>query len=269
MLGSVEPERPSSTGDITPRSLGAVALVSGLMVLAIGAGLLLTTASDKSETPGSPGDSESIGDQRRPDARVPAGVANPAGVPSPGTAGQPSNGTAGVPSNGTAGGAAGAVIPGVPAVPSGVAPLPSVNPPGPAAPHPVEIPVVIPAEAALPPSLPPAVIGALAPDAQRPTVPLPVIAPVDAAAPIGGPGCSRAALLLPLTLPNGGWVCTDPVPAAEQPRLGAPCATNGIASQWDLLPIARWVCVPQQPAPPAPPAPAEVAAPEPEIPAEP
>ncbi|WP_067715408.1 hypothetical protein [Nocardia yamanashiensis] len=232
MLGSVEPERPSSTGDITPRSLGAVVLVSGLMVLAIGAGLLLTTASDRGGDSNRPGDSETIDDRRLPDS--PAGVANPAGAPASGTVGVPS------------GGAAGAVIPGAPVVPSGVAPVSPVTPPGPAAPHPVEIPVVIPA-----------------------LVPLPVIAPIDAAAPIGGPGCSRAALLLPLTLPNGGWVCTDPVPATEQPRLGAPCATNGVAAQWDLLPIARWICVPQQPAPPAPPAPAEIAEPQPEFPAEP
>ncbi|WP_067827998.1 hypothetical protein [Nocardia inohanensis] len=205
MLGSVEPERPSGTGDIDPRSLGVVVLVSGLMVLAVGGGMLLTASGDEGRPASPPAGSESIDEQRVPASRLPAGAADPASVPT------------------------GAVVPRSPNGPVGAAPVPTSPPPipapTPAVPHPVERPVVI--------------------GAQRLAVLLPVIAPVNAAVPVGGPGCTQAALLLPVTLPNGGWVCTDPIPAAEQPRLGAPCLTNSPAAHWDLLPVARWVCVPQ------------------------
>lgn len=47
MLGTVDGIGPRDDGDINPRRLGAVVLVSGLMMFGIGAGMLLTGTGDR------------------------------------------------------------------------------------------------------------------------------------------------------------------------------------------------------------------------------
>ncbi|MEV6774195.1 hypothetical protein AB0N05_36720 [Nocardia sp. NPDC051030] len=58
MLGSVEDVRSSREGDINPRSLAVVVLISGLMTLAIGAGMLLTGSGDSGQSANPPGSPE-------------------------------------------------------------------------------------------------------------------------------------------------------------------------------------------------------------------
>ncbi|MFB7718027.1 hypothetical protein [Nocardia sp. NPDC056100] len=51
MLGSPRQSDSAHEGDLDPRGLAAVVLVSGLMVLAIGAGMLLTRSGDTDANP--------------------------------------------------------------------------------------------------------------------------------------------------------------------------------------------------------------------------
>lgn len=164
MLGSVHESTPADEGDIDPRALGTVALASGLMVLAIGAGVLLTRSGDtgaaeSTPTVAPPRNTAPALVIRVPQAPV-AGVPTVVGVPPvagiPQVAGVPPvDGVppvAGVPPvDGVPPVLAPPPLDGVPLPPMGEAaeagvlpPLDEPTPVEPATPHPVDPPILLP-----------------------------------------------------------------------------------------------------------------------------
>ncbi|MGV9412873.1 hypothetical protein ACWDOP_23435 [Nocardia sp. NPDC003693] len=152
MLGSVHESTPADEGDIDPRALGTVALASGLMVLAIGAGVLLTRSGDtgaaeSTPTVAPPRNTAPALVIRVPQAPV-AGVPTVVGVPP--VAGIPP--VAGVPPvDGVPPVLAPPPLDGVPLPPMGEAaeagvlpPLDEPTPVEPATPHPVDPPILLP-----------------------------------------------------------------------------------------------------------------------------
>ncbi|WP_067574699.1 hypothetical protein [Nocardia acidivorans] len=117
MLGSPQESHPAHEGDIDPRGLAVVVAVSGLMVLAIGAGMLLTRSGDIGAA--DPAPARGVPTQQRP--HLPAAPA--AAVPPVKTA--PTN------------------RPGTPA-PSAVSNISPAQVYPPALPHQVELPVLLP-----------------------------------------------------------------------------------------------------------------------------
>ncbi|MRH90878.1 hypothetical protein GFY24_26145 [Nocardia sp. SYP-A9097] len=118
MLGSPQESHPVQEGDLDPRGLAAVVVVSGLMVLAIGAGMLLTGSGESGAADPAPRRSVAT-HQRAPLPHPPAGPANAPVAPAKGPAASPKG----------------------PPVAADVYPA-RVHPP--ATPHPVEAPVLSP-----------------------------------------------------------------------------------------------------------------------------
>lgn len=85
MLGSVHESKPSDEGDLDPRALAAVAVASGLMVLAIGLGMLLTgsdtgTAESTPIVPAPSRPATMVRPSLAPIAVAPPGIALPPAV---------------------------------------------------------------------------------------------------------------------------------------------------------------------------------------------